>query len=134
MTRLPDWRRRLLAYLDAARGRPFAWGSHDCALFAAGAVEAQTGEDIGARWRGRYTTARGAARVLRAEGCDGLAAAAGASLAEIAPLAAGPGDVALVSGDHGEALGVVQGAAVYVVRPDGLGLVPLTAALRAWRV
>ena len=40
MTRLPDWRGRLGAHLAAARARPFCYGTHDCATFAAGAVEA----------------------------------------------------------------------------------------------
>ena len=48
MTRLRDWRTRLAAYLAAGRAKPFAYGEHDCARFAAGAVEAVTGDNPGA--------------------------------------------------------------------------------------
>ena len=34
----------LIDYIEAARDRPFAWGSHDCLHFAIGAMSAQTGK------------------------------------------------------------------------------------------
>ena len=43
--RTPYWRSALAAYIAETMRKPFAWGLHDCALFAAGAVEAMTGND-----------------------------------------------------------------------------------------
>lgn len=62
MTRCEDWHARLAAYVFDAGRTPFAYGSHDCALFAAGAVEAMTGTDLAAGWRGIYRTLAGASR------------------------------------------------------------------------
>ena len=133
MTRLPDWRGRLRAYASSAARTPFNYGRHDCALFAAGAVAAMTGEDPAAGWRGRYTTLRGGLRVIRKAGHADHIAAAAAWFTEIPSAFAQVGDLAVAPGDAGLALGVVAGAHVWVLRPEGLGTVPLTMALRAFR-
>ena len=65
MTRYHDWEARLNDYLAAMRGQPFIYGALDCALFACGAVEAMTGVDPAAQYRGIYSTEKGAAKVLR---------------------------------------------------------------------
>ena len=66
--RLPDWEQRLSNFLAAHQSRPFAWGEWDCILFACAAAEAITGHDAAADYRGRYSTRRGAARILRCLG------------------------------------------------------------------
>ena len=65
MNRLPDWEAKLSEFIIANRDRPFAWGSWDCILMACAAVEAMTGEDPAAEYRGRYDDATGAAQALR---------------------------------------------------------------------
>ena len=40
-----------------------------------------------------------------------------------------PGDLAVVEGDGGRALGIVQGTMIYVLRPEGLGLLPIERAV-----
>ena len=135
--RLPDWKSRLTLYVSDAARRPFCEGSHDCALFLAGGVEAQTGFDPAARWRGCYTTTRSGLRLLRKTGFPDHIALAASLLPEIAPAFAQAGDGAMVSDPQMPdvpALGIVQGEMIYVLRPDGLGLLPLTSALRAFRV
>lgn len=52
--RRPDWEARLVAYMDAARLAVEAGDEAFCGLFAAGAVEAVTGDDLAAQYRGRY--------------------------------------------------------------------------------
>lgn len=132
--RRPDWLARLTVYLAAAARQPYAIGTHDCALFAAGAVEAVTGHDPAAVWRGAYDSKMAGLRLLRAAGHDDHLAATSATLPEIAPPFAAPGDIAAVHDGAGQtALGVVQGEMVYVLRETGLGLVPRTAMFRAWR-
>lgn len=135
VSRLPDWRPRLVAFLTAAQRAPFRPGQHDCALFAAGAVAAMTGQDYAAPYRGRYTTIRGGIRVLRADGFADHIALAAHHLPERPVAFARAGDLAVVPTEDGPALGVVQGAGIYVLSPaGGLSLVPLTAATRAFGV
>lgn len=132
--RAQDWQARLVAYLHGAAREPFAFGRHDCALFSAGAVEAMTGADMARDWRGRYSTMRGGLRALRKAGYADHVALAASMFEDVAPSLAQPGDLAVVPTDDGPALGVVQGEAVYVLGPQGLGLVSILRAERAFRV
>ena len=132
--RRPDWKLQLIQYLGEAARRPFRPGEHDCALFAAGAVEAMTGTDFAASFKGRYTTLKGGIRLLRAAGFADHAALAAELLPEIAPAFAAPGDLAVIDTPGGPALGVVQGEGIYVLTPDRLGVLPLLSAQRAFRV
>ncbi len=49
-----DWEMRLHEFIESRKGSAFAWGSNDCCLFAADAVEAMTGVDLAANFRGKY--------------------------------------------------------------------------------
>jgi hypothetical protein len=64
-TRLPDWHDRLAALIHERDREPFAWGRHDCALWAADAHLAVTGVDLGEPFRGHYRSASGARKALR---------------------------------------------------------------------
>lgn len=134
MKRLPDWRPRLISYLAQANARPFEPGTHDCALFFAGAVEAQTGVDYASPYRGRYTTMLGGLRVLRKDGFADHIALAAHHFPEVAPAMAWPGDGMVVETEEGPALGVCQGRAIYLVGQNGPGLCSILEASRAFRV
>lgn len=140
MTRFEDWPIRLDRFLQAASGRPFSWGGHgggsDCALFAADAVQAIRGDDPAAAFRGRYTTAIGAARALKRYGAGDLESTATMMLGEplANPLLAQRGDVVSVDTEDGPALGVCVGAKVAVVGKTGLVQMQLRGARKAWRV
>ena len=133
MSRRMDWQAALTDYVVGQMRAPFGYGRHDCALFTAGAVAAMTGTDHAVGWRGYRSRAAGP-RKLQERGFDDHIALVASLLPEIHPAFAHPGDVAVVAGDDGPALGIVQGEAIYVLRRDGLGLVPLTSAERAFRV
>lgn len=134
MMRHPDWKLRLMQYLGEAARTPFQPGQHDCALFAAGAVEAMTGIDYARPFKGRYTTLKGGVRMLREAGFADHIALAAAWFPEIAPAFAAPGDLAVIETPDGPAMGVVQGEGVYVLTVDRLGIVPMPGATRAFRV
>jgi hypothetical protein len=134
MDRLPDWKPRLIAWLASIAGTPFEPGKHDCALFVAGAIEAMTGEDPAARFRGRYTTVRGGLRVIRAEGFGDHVDMVSSRLEEVAPLMAQVGDIAVVDTPRGLALGVVAGAEILVLGLHGLGAVSLLEGKRAFKL
>lgn len=134
MMRFSDWQVRLVAYLSQASGKAFQEGLHDCALFGAGAVLTMTGMDYAAPYRGRYSTTRGGLRILKREGFADHIALAAHHLSDKGKARANPGDLAVVAGIGGPALGVVQGEAIYVLQPDRMALVPLIAAQRVFEV
>jgi hypothetical protein len=132
--RLTDWETRLGDYLARHRGAVFAWGRLDCVLFAAGAVEALTGEDPAAAVRKRYRTKIGAARKLRQQGFRTIAALMDSRFEPVQPAFAQRGDIVMAQGS----LGVCVGRqALFIGEEDGapgLVSVPLAAWERAWRV
>lgn len=126
--RLPDWRKRLLVYLQAAARKPFEAGVHDCALFLAGGVQAMTGRDYAAAYRGQYTTTKAGLKLLRAAGFADHVDLAKSTLPAKAVSMGFEGDGAVIGDGPVPALGIVQGAGIYVLRREGLGIVPLTVA------
>jgi hypothetical protein len=127
--KLPGWQKRLTDFLRDNHARPFQPGRWDCAIWAAGAVEAMTGEDFLRGFRGYRTIAEGK-RKLQAKGFADHVAYVAAFLPEVPPAFAQPGDVAVI-GD--QSLGIVQGAQVYVFGVNGFGMAPFTVIGRAFR-
>ena len=144
--RLPDWRPRLVAYLARITATPFAYGTHDCALFAAGAVEAMTGEDLAAPYRGRYGSLKGGLKCLAKAGAADHVALIRARCDQIAPAFAAVGDIAVIGPEAAisagtsrvapgpAALGIFEGEHIVVLREEGLGFVPRATATLAFRV
>lgn len=128
MTRLEDWPLRLNAVIEAAAGRPFSWGEHDCCLFAADCVKAITGTDPMADVRGTYATEEEAGQLL-AEAP--LRARLSALFGGAVPITlARRGDLLLFK----DALGVCLGERGAFVGPEGVSFVPVSCCLDAWRV
>lgn len=137
MTRHEDWRSRLGAYVSIVRASPYAFGSHDCWLFVAGAIEAMTGTDHATRHRGRYKTARGALGIMKRAEASNMAEFAGLHLEEIdAPVFAQIGDVMAIPTDDvfGYSLGILNGEQVLVVTATGIGVRDRADATRAFKV
>ena len=135
MKRRDDWVERLNETVRAALARPFAWGTHDCATFAADCVLAMTGADPAARWRGTYATALGAQRALFHDGLWDLAALGDRLFGPpIAPAYAQRGDVVLAPLDGHMTAAVVVGAIAVGPARDGLRAVAVAEATRAWAV
>lgn len=139
IARFEDWPERLNDYLHDCETRAFLRGRHDCALFAAGAVEAMTGKDFGAKFRAGYDDRRGASRALKKHGAGTLFDTAtlflGAPLAH--PKQARRGDIVGLELEDGPTLGVCTGAAAcFAAEPSGLTFIPLSAwtAPVVWRV
>lgn len=134
--RLPDWKSRLGTYVAGQFNQPFRPGIFDCAIFAAGAVEAMTGVDLSAPFKGRYSTLEAGIEALRAAGHANHLALIIDTFDEVHPAFAQPGDIALLDGGDHAAIGIVQGEHIYALRGDagGVGLAPRDAMQRAWRV
>lgn len=122
----------LVAFIESRVRTGFAWGkdANDCVSFFGAAIEAQTGAnplaDLGHSW----TSARGAARVLRRYG--GLSAAIDSKLTQIAPALAARGDGGLVETATGHAVMVVEGEYLVGPGPSGLARRPRRDMIRAW--
>lgn len=126
-----NWRQDLMFFVQSVASSEIDFGTHDCALFVAGAVDVQTGSNFLGEWVGKYSSATEGLLQLNRLGFADHVEIIAANLSEV-PVAFGQeGDVAAV----GDALGIVQGAGIYVLRqPRGIGLVPLTDATRMFRV
>lgn len=121
----------LHTFISQRSAMPFAWGynRNDCVSFAAAAVLAATGREIGfggARWH----TASGAARVLKRLG--GLQTAVDRELTRVAVPFAQRGDVVAVVGARGLLLAVIEGDTVVGPGPLGIMRLPRAASLIAW--
>lgn len=137
MTRCVNWASLLSAYLLERKAQPFAWVKNDCCTFAAGAVIAMTGRDPMADLRGKYKTRAGAGKLIaRAGNLQALASQyLGAPLAS--PLLAMRGDVVLfdMGEPHGPAaLGICIGTHFAAPGPECTEIIPMCAAVTAWRV
>jgi hypothetical protein len=133
MARFPDWPQRLSRAIEARRRLPHAWGSNDCALFAADLVAAQTGQDFGAPFRRRYSDREGADAILASLGHGDLADLVDSCL----PRGEGRpqrGDVVLQPGPEGPFLTIAWGGGVVGPGPDGAALVARDAGAPFWRV
>ena len=125
----------LAQFLAENQQRPFAWGKWDCCLFAAGAVQVQTGIDYAADYRGRYTTALGAKRILTRFGHSDIRSAISEQLGEpvAAPLCQ-RGDVVLVGHAENTVAGIVFGTHVWVIDTHGMMQLGTAHAQCGWRV
>lgn len=131
MNRLQNWPEALHAYVDACRPKPLDYGTHDCATFAAAAVQIVTGEDVlgGLMWSGE----KGALRQLEVEG--GLEAAVTSRLGEPIPIEyAQRGDVVLAEMRGRYVLGVCLGDVCAGPGIEQLEFYPTIRALKAWGV
>lgn len=134
MTRSEGWEQRLADHVASCESLAFAWGVHDCCAFTAGAVEAMCGRNPMAYHRG-YTTAVGAARVIReAGGIEAIPVKHGLSRLP-SPSMAQRGDVVSVEIGGRTSLGVCVGVdAVFASKPAGLARRKLAECSAAWRI
>ena len=128
--KVENWRQNLIDYLTEMSHRELRFGAWDCAIFAGGAAGAQMGIDYVGEWVGTYDDLTTGIEALNRKGYADHVDLVRQTFAEIAPAFAQEGDIAVV----GDALGIVQGSAIYVLRSEGIGLVPLTSASTAFRV
>jgi len=111
-TRAQDWEERLDRFVKSRRSTPFAWGTHDCCLFAADAIESMTGVDIAVKFRGKYDSLASCMSVLKGFGYTDIESMIRAELKSwqftpVAPVRAHRGDLAMCNLAAGPALCVV---------------------------
>jgi hypothetical protein len=131
-----NWKPDLLGAIDGAREEQFEYGVMDCATFVANCVHAMTGTDPMKDLRGQYHSAQEALAACAAMGHAQPVDYLASLFKEIEPAMAQTGDIAMVTSDIPDwpAMGVFSGPRIMVMRPDGLGSLPRTDALRAFKV
>lgn len=136
MVRHADWPQRLATYLQTRANTPFAWSQNDCCSFAGDAVLLMTGCDPMRSLRGRYTTERGALRLIKAAGGLQPLVCRYLGMPMEIPAMASRGDVVLLpnAAGHGPALGLCVGAEAVAAGPTGAALFPMSAVIAAWKV
>ena len=145
MKRIPDWETRFADFIHSRLRTPFRWGGQDCALFACDGVEAITGDDLAAEWRGNYSDAKSALAAMKnyaGGGIEELAEkkATEHGLAEVHLNLAGRGDLVLIRQDAEEenrlALGIISldGRRAACAGGDGVHFVDREAWVKAWKI
>jgi hypothetical protein len=117
----------------ARESTPFAWGGHDCCLFAADVVRACTGVDYAEALRG-YTNQQEAQLII--DGYGSMTAMITALLERdpIAPAMARRLDVVLAKLPAGETLGICMGSTCAFARTVGVAYLPRSVVSVAWRI
>ena len=151
LKRTPHWAtRELHTFLLERAHKPFAWGTNDCCVFAADAIQSFTGVDLAADFRGKYNDEASAFQAIRTIAGGRTIADAAVYCAKkhelvelAAPLFAQRGDLVLVedleSAQHRAGrlvAGVVHlnGRHAAVVGEHGLKRISIRNVRRAWRV
>jgi len=137
MRRYSDWSTRLREFEESRSPMPFQWGVNDCCLYACDAIQAITGVDPAASFRG-YTTEEEANEKIAAYGSiEKLAESVCADLgfSEVPVKFAKRGDIALCEW-QGKQFMCVLGTSSYPHGPSERGAVayPRGCMKRAWSI
>jgi hypothetical protein len=128
--RINTWEDSLSDYIATKRHEPFEYGVNDCCLFAAGAVEAMTGEDPMIEFRGNYDSLKGSIKAIKEIGAGTLEATLDGKFPEVSIGYAQRGDLAFFD----DSIGVVMGGFAYFVSDDGLERIPRELWNKCWSV
>lgn len=126
-----DWASSMHAAMADHQGRQFAWGINDCCLFVARTVDAMTGSTLAQQLAAAYSDEASALALIASHG--GLAEAVSAFLGPPVAERATRGDVALIEGGEGLAVGICIGSTVVAMGKTGLMSVPRSAILKVWK-
>jgi len=134
--RVPGWDRALEDIATAHVSITPEWGVSDCLMTAADAIEAVTGENPLAVFRGKYKTEAGAARKMRANGCENVRDVFDTylQLEPVNRLSARRGDVGVMLINDEYVAGFICGSGFAVKQPHGLTFFPVTEIEQAYKV
>jgi len=133
--RIVGWAEAMYAAIDAASERKFAWGSHDCCLFAADILLAMTGTDYAEPVRG-YTTQEEAQAIIDGYGEMEIMVTAlvGLDALEAKGKNVRRGDLVLMTKELGDTMGVCIGANSVFVDHRGIAMCRTASCRLAWRI
>lgn len=120
-----------------ARDREFAYGSFDCFLFVAECVEAMTGVDYSAEFRG-YDSKRAAYKIISRYGAMDSMIAVILNRTKKPIAFAQRGDVVIadvpVDGEIVEAVGICEGVHSWFASPNGVTHLSTSSCKAAWSI
>jgi hypothetical protein len=128
--RILTWEDSLSDYITTKRDEPFEYGLNDCCLFAAGAVEAITGEDPMPEFREKYDSLKTSIKAIKEIGAGTLEATMDGKFPEVEIGQAQRGDLAFFD----DSVGVVMGGFAYFVSDDGLERINRSLWDKCWSV
>ncbi len=111
---------------------PFEWGSNDCCLFAADIVQAITGHDFAASFRGTYSDAFGASSLLGSLG--GIVKIASDRFDEIEIAFAQIGDIGRCESEGRDTFCVWGGEHWHAPGAAGIVVIDPATVEKAWRI
>lgn len=117
-------------YIDRVAQRRHQYGVNDCLLMTAGAVELLTGVDHAEGYRGRYSSLAEGRKLIGTS----LLRFVSDRLDQIDPVRAVDGDVGAVKQGREFGFGVFIGPHLYVLTENGIGILPRTDAVKAFKV
>ncbi len=127
-----DWASRLHAVVEAHYRLPFEWGKADCCLFAARCVDAMTDREVESQILDYYTDEASAHQFIASFG--DLQTTVSQVVGPVSSGRATRGDVVLVDGGQGDALGICMGGVVLVMTSAGIGEMPRSAVKAVWKI
>jgi hypothetical protein len=144
LPKVEHWQTRAFHnYLLDHAHTPFEWGVNDCCLFAANAIQTNTGVDIADDFRGKYTDEASAFALIKSVTGGTTVADAAAHCAakhglveNTHPLMAKRGDLVVIGNGDTLICGVVHlnGRHVVSVTDKGLVRLPISKVTRSWAV
>jgi hypothetical protein len=144
LQRTPHWDiQEFDTYLREHTNDPFIWGSNDCCLSAANAIQSFTGTDIADDFRGKYTDEVSAFTLIRVVAGGSTVADAAAYCAKKHglveyqhPLMAKRGDLVVIQNGDTLIAGIVHlnGKHVISICEKGLARLPINKVVRSWGV
>ena len=123
----------LRQYLDHVRDRPYEWGVHDCAMFAANAIDNLRGTSYALKVQGFGATSARKYRDLMRSGAT-LESMTRSVLGDPIVAKIEEGDVVLIGKGKRASLGIAVPPVALVVAERGFMPVPLAAVSRVWRI
>jgi len=137
--RKPNWLPLLDQFIIKNRNTPFQFGGFDCCLFVCDAIQAMTGVDVAADFRGKYKTEIGAAKfMLKIGGVLGIAerVAAENNLQKVDLNFAWRGDGVYFEPNGDGVVGVISTCGKQIAAAGEVGVVfyPRSDAQIIWRI
>lgn len=131
--RFPDWQNRFVGYLSEIHRTPFDEQLRHCGFFVGDAVLVMTGFDPLKGLRDAPNLGEMLQRLME-RGYEDHVEYVASIFEEVPPMMAGPGDIAVLKGDGGWSLAIVQGDYIYAIGGRGVMMALRSEALRAFKV
>lgn len=134
---MKDKHTSLIRFIQTRSGFPFSWGATDCCTLGADWVMAHTGIDPMSEYRGKYSSALGAARAMGGPRNIERAVANAMRMSgfeEIETAMMQRGDVCLLECGELYGIGICVGRNVAAQGKNGIEIVDTKTAVKAWRI